>query len=1009
MRKRLIAALLSIVVLAAVLRLLFGGHVHDELQLPIAADGTMDLRQWDFEERGSVPLDGQWRFSPGAFTAPGAVAHAAASATIQVPGSWAADLSPGRPTSFGSGTYRLRILLPEGDTLFGLRVSNIRSAHQLYANGELVGQRGIPGLTAASTSPSNLPYAARMYADDGEIELVIHAANYHYGTVGGIFTSIEFGLLPDIYYTHERSKAADMSYAQLFTGLGLILIILWAFRRQSMELGFFGLLFLLFTTYWVTHGSKLLYLWYPDMSYTWQTRIQSLTAIAGAYVYVLFIRALFPSYCNRLVIRAGTVAAVFFSVIVLATDVDVFTQLELWMVGYGLTMTAYMLSVMVRGTLAKTDEPLYTLAGALCMIHYAFFEGLKYMNLFQSDIPPVEIALFVICMALLITKRFFVTLRKVEVLSGELLLADRLKNDFLAHASDELRVPIQGMTNLAQVMLEEAKGEERHTERLSLIVASGRRMSYLIDEINELTRLNEGAVELAPRPVDPRMTAEAVIDLLERAPERQGIELASDIPSGTPLLRADPNRFLQILLNLVYAALHAPGTARVAIGAKLTPDTLWMTVDRVRRPDYASVEPEAGLSEGLETSVSRKLIELHGGELQVAETNGGTLASFTLPLARDAALHTHEADAAVEPAAAALEAAAAYAGSGSPVRQAASTAPSLYHQSQGGAKVLLADDDPAQLQVMFDVLVREGLTVVGTASGVEALRELERESDWDLVIADTMLPVLSGYDLCRHIRERFTLSDLPVLLMTKRSGPIDLLVGFDAGANDYVSKPLDIAEFTGRIRTLLRMKQSVRDQLHMEMALIQAQIKPHFLFNALNTIAGLSETDPDGMRELLNEFGHYLRYSFDMRNLERFVPFETEWSLVTSYLHIEVARFGERIRVVTQIEDGLRFRIPPLSLQPLVENALRHGILKRIEGGSLAISVSRKEGGIRVEVSDDGVGFPKGRAEEVLAGEYRSGIGLTNVHRRLVAYYGQGLTISSEPGIGSTIGFTIPL
>jgi two-component system, sensor histidine kinase ChiS len=1019
MRKRLIAALLLTFGATVLLRLLFAGQADEHL--PTAEAGIIDLREWEAGQGQLIPLDGEWAFYPGRFMDPAASAgeHSAGKmrqSYIQVPGSWAAQIAPNSPSEFGSGTYRLRILLPEGENLYGMRIENIRSAHKLFVNGELVSQRGVPGLSKAATAPANTPYVARIMAkQQGELELVIHAANYHYGAIGGIFRSIEFGQLADIYYKNEQTKASDSSNIRLFVGLGVMLLILFAFRRQSVELGFFGLLFLLFTVYWLSHGSKILFVTFPDMPYVWQTRTQTLTPIACAYIYVLFIRTLFPAYCSKLVIRAGTLAAIGLALIVLVAEESVFTQMETLIVGYGLTMTAYMLTVMVRGTLAKADEPLYTLAGALCMIQYALFEGLSFLNLHHTDLPPIEIAIFVICMAMLITKRFFLTLRKVEALSNELLLADRLKNDFLAHTSDELRVPIHGMTNLAQVMLEELKADERHMERLSLIVASGRRMTYLLDEINELSRLNEGAVELSRRAVDPRMTAEAVIDLLKKAPERQGIELCSHIPPGTPLLWADPNRLLQILLNLVYEALQEPGIERVAIGANQDHDagSLWLIVTRTRREDARGAGSDSRESampeEGLETSVSRKLVELHGGRLEIDAAPGGMAVRFTLPMVPAAALHSHE-EVAIGPTAAVLEAAAAaIAADPTPRLQPVQAMPSLQHNTPGGAKVLLADDDPVALQVMFDVLVREGLTVVGAATGVQALRELERQSDWDLVIADTMLPVLSGYDLCRHIRQRFTLSDLPVLLMTKRSGPIDLLVGFDAGANDYVSKPLDIAEFTGRIRTLLRMKQSVRDQLHMEMALIQAQIKPHFLFNALNTIAGLSETDPDGMRELLNEFGHYLRYSFDLRNLERFVPFETEWSLVTSYLHIEQARFGERIRVVAQIEDGMRFRLPPLSLQPLVENALRHGILKRFEGGTIAITVSRKAGGIRVEVSDDGVGFPKGRAEAVMSGEYRSGIGLTNVNRRLLTYYGQGLTIASEPDAGSTIGFTIPL
>jgi sensor histidine kinase YesM len=132
---------------------------------------------------------------------------------------------------------------------------------------------------------------------------------------------------------------------------------------------------------------------------------------------------------------------------------------------------------------------------------------------------------------------------------------------------------------------------------------------------------------------------------------------------------------------------------------------------------------------------------------------------------------------------------------------------------------------------------------------------------------------------------------------------------------------------------------------------------------------------------------------------------------VTTYLEIEKARFGERIRLSTHVREGLRFSLPPLSVQPIVENALRHGILKRIEGGRIHISVEADPDGgrVRIEVRDDGVGFPEGRAEAVLKGTHDGGIGLTNVHRRLLAQYGRGLEIESAPEAGTRVAFTIPL
>src|SRR5690606_20063566 len=119
--------------------------------------------------------------------------------------------------------------------------------------------------------------------------------------------------------------------------------------------------------------------------------------------------------------------------------------------------------------------------------------------------------------------------------------------------------------------------------------------------------------------------------------------------------------------------------------------------------------------------------------------------------------------------------------------------------------------------------------------------------------------------LARTIRERFTISELPILLLTARSQLTDIYAGFAAGANDYVTKPVDALELKYRVWSLTTLKQSVDESLRMEAAYLQAQIQPHFLFNTLNSIMALSELDLDKMRDVSEAFATYLRCSFDFR------------------------------------------------------------------------------------------------------------------------------------------------
>ncbi|MVP00991.1 ATP-binding protein [Paenibacillus lutrae] len=354
-----------------------------------------------------------------------------------------------------------------------------------------------------------------------------------------------------------------------------------------------------------------------------------------------------------------------------------------------------------------------------------------------------------------------------------------------------------------------------------------------------------------------------------------------------------------------------------------------------------------------------------------------------------------------------LEAAAG----GSAIEASAATLPLMQHGlTEGRPRILAVDDDPVNLRILGDILLADAYEVVITTSPQEALK-LINSASWDLIIADVMMPHISGYELTRLIRERYSISELPVLLLTTRSRPEDIYSGFLAGASEYVTKPVDALELRSRVRALTDLKQSIQDRLSMEAAYLQAQIQPHFLFNTLNSITALSDIDTDKMNDLIEAFSTYLRLSFDFLNSAQLVPLERELELVRCYLYIEKERFDERLTVVWNNEPNLNILLPPLTIQPLVENAVKHGALSLPRGGTVHIRMYRAKGAIRVSIEDNGRGMSAERIHDLLEHPQRpasQGIGLRNTHRRLKQLYGHGLTIDSKQGQGTTVSFEIP-
>lgn len=192
-----------------------------------------------------------------------------------------------------------------------------------------------------------------------------------------------------------------------------------------------------------------------------------------------------------------------------------------------------------------------------------------------------------------------------------------------------------------------------------------------------------------------------------------------------------------------------------------------------------------------------------------------------------------------------------------------------------------------------------------------------------------------------------------------------------------------------------------------ELKALKAQINPHFLFNALNSISALIPSDPDAAQETLGRLAGIFRGTL-LASEKGSVPLSKELELVDAYLDVERARFGERLRVVEEIgPDSRGVQVPPLILQPLVENAVRHGISPTVEGGTLRIEARLEAGMLHIVVQDDGKGTGLIELEEMLA----EGYGLRNVRDRLNTRFGDGdwFVFESSRSEGTRVELVIPV
>ena len=209
------------------------------------------------------------------------------------------------------------------------------------------------------------------------------------------------------------------------------------------------------------------------------------------------------------------------------------------------------------------------------------------------------------------------------------------------------------------------------------------------------------------------------------------------------------------------------------------------------------------------------------------------------------------------------------------------------------------------------------------------------------------------------------------------------------------------------------MERTSRSARRSEMAFLQAQIKPHFLFNSLSSILSLQRISPERAEKMMVSLSEYLKDLFDVDLSTEYIHIENEINIVRAYVDIEKERFGDRIDVKFDIEDDvLHCRIIPLLIQPLVENAMHHGALKREAGGEVMLTVAREDDYISVIVQDNGPGFSE-RAMKKLKqkdiSQEHGGVGVKNIIERLQCYYGEELHILNKEGGGVKIWFRVPL
>ncbi len=1016
MRNQLNALIGMLVVFAVLSSLFIYQWLHPDYQYPEARGGVLDAREWDFARQGIVPLRGEWEFYANKLLTPqdfrtNAEQLAAERRFLPVPGSWKGRFGDG----YGAGTYRLRVHVSDPE-LYSLRGKKIRMSSSIYMNDTDLGGTGQPWLSADHFIPSNLPFFGTIQSDTDTVDIIVQMASYDY-LEGGLVQAPEFGLSADVMARVDNARLADMIVITTMLVFGVYFAGMFRQWRKEPFLIFFSLFCLSSGLFFSIDNEILLATLIPTISFP---LLQKLLFILPCLSILFFAQYVYTYIDNkkssaaRWLRRIAYLYLAFLIVLPNAYLVDI-----LWS-GVMLQMLAfaYILFLIFRNR-SRGVHVYYILLGVFfSIISWAYAQTRYQLALDNPYYMIVTPLLLVLSQSLLMSERAREAYLRNERLAEQLMANDRQKDEFLIHTSHEFKTPLHSIINLAQVVMNQSgdKLAERQRANLDYITAQATRLSTLVNDIIDYQSLQRGSLTFQNRLFDVSGTIQATLESLQYLRKNERVRLINQVQPGTAYLNTDENRLKQILVNLIGNALKFTDQGSITVAAvsgegwlRLTfRDTgTGMSAERRQRlftdamPDDGSGGPAASMqsSSGLGLRISKALAMQMGGDLELQWSEPGQGSEFVLRLPKASAAPILE-EAGTDPRTQSIESAQI-----AEDRQPQPHAAEPHH----GAKLLLVDDDVSNIKVLQELLAPSRYRLLVAYDGASALQLIEEHRDIALVLLDVMMPGLSGYEVCRRIRTDYPLYQLPVLLLTVRHSAADVAAGLEAGANDFLAKPFDGQELLARVRTLLQLREAVEQAVRIETLYLQSQIKPHFIYNALSGIISLCYSDGPRAGKLLGEFSNYLRLSFDLDPHHAKVSLGRELSLVKSYVELEKARFGDRLQVAWHAEVAQETLIPALIIQPLVENAIRHGLMKRLSGGTVRIQAEAGQEGLCIVVQDDGAGMPQEQLETLLTQERMGGsIGLINVHRRLMNEYGQGLKIESAIGEGTKVTIRIP-